>query len=124
LSTSGSEGGRRSEDRFSQQAAVVGERKQPAERANKPNPVAHPDDGAIVDAGGGHSSGPTGCPVARAPYPQLDRTGPIRTRRKDGFAAYVGLLAVGFAMPRRSPGRAVRSYRTFSPLPAGADTPT
>jgi len=33
------------------------------------------------------------------------------------IAPYLGLLAVGFAVPRLSPGRAVRSYRTVSPLP-------
>jgi len=117
------EGAPGSESRFVADGGRGGAR-QAAERANKPNSVAHADDDAIVDVGGGHSSGPTGSPVARAPYPQLNRTGPIRTRRRDGFAAYVGLLAVGFAMPRRSPGRAVRSYRTFSPLPAGAAAPT
>ncbi len=35
---------------------------------------------------------------------------------------YSVLLPVGFAVPRLLPMRAVRSYRTLSPLPAFAET--
>ena len=42
------------------------------------------------------------------------------TRKRVGVACrpYSGLLPVGFAVPRPLPARAVRSYRTLSPLPA------
>jgi hypothetical protein len=40
---------------------------------------------------------------------------PVRTTPLD---SYLALLQAGFTLPRRVTTRAVRSYRTFSPLPA------
>ena len=68
----------------------------------KPNSVIRPE------AGGDHSSGR---PVARpldAPYPQLKRDGPP-------LAAYLGLLAVGFALPARSPATRCALTAPFHP---------
>ena len=44
------------------------------------------------------------------------------TRKRAGVACrpYSGLLPVGFAVPRPLPARAVRSYRTLSPLPVSS----
>ena len=40
-----------------------------------------------------------------------------RTRCRMRLLPYLALLQVGFSVPRRVTTRAVRSYRTFSPLP-------
>jgi hypothetical protein len=53
-------------------------RSRPDERSPQPNSVTRT---SPAGPGGDHSSAPTGCPEAEAPYPQLCRTGPIRTRR-------------------------------------------
>jgi hypothetical protein len=57
-----------------------------------------------------------GCmsPCTSSDLPESD----MRVTSKD---SYLVLLQVGFTLPRRVTSRAVRSYRTFSPLPA-ADT--
>ncbi len=41
------------------------------------------------------------------------------TRRSRDMLPYLVLLQAGFSVPRTVTSRAVRSYRTFSPLPAG-----
>ena len=57
------------------------------------------------------------------PLPATSCTPPVpirgpRTFRRNETWNCLRLHAVGFAVPRPSPERAVRSYRTFSPLPA------
>jgi len=50
---------------------------------------------------------------ARAPYPQLKRDGPP-------LAAYLGLLAVGFAVPTRSPVSRCALTAPFHPYPTSS----
>jgi hypothetical protein len=61
------------------------------------------------------------CDVRRrtpvATYPG-DARGPRAAAPKGCALPYLVLLRVGFTVPRRVATRAVRSYRTFSPLPA------
>jgi hypothetical protein len=57
------------------------------------------------------------------PLPTVSCTPPVwtrgsRVRRRAAAPDCLRLHAVGFAVPRPSPERAVRSYRTVSPLPA------
>jgi len=47
--------------------------------------------------------------------PQATYPNPARTTQTD---SYLVLLRVGFTLPRYVATRAVRSYRTFSPLPS------
>src|SRR5271165_2118125 len=54
------------------------------------------------------------CP-AQATYPEVERSGPL-------LLPYLVLLRMGFTLPARITPSAVRSYRTFSPLP-GARNP-
>ncbi|GEM_PF-2446138 len=63
------------------------------ERANKPNSVVQL---RLPVAGRRSFISAACCQVALAPYPQLGRGGPP-------LAAYLGLLAVGFALPSPSP---------------------
>ncbi len=57
----------------------------------------------------------------RRPLATYPGVGPARRRERDGRPAgplpYLVLLRMGFAVPRTVAGRAVRSYRTLSPLP-------
>jgi hypothetical protein len=48
--------------------------------------------------------------TARATYPEVERSGPL-------LLPYLVLLRMGFTLPARITPSAVRSYRTFSPLP-------
>jgi hypothetical protein len=57
-------------------------------------------------------------PCASSDLPGSD-AGRIR-RSQDRLPPYLVLLQVGFTVPRRVATRAVRSYRTFSPLPVRA----
>ena len=50
------------------------------------------------------------CWRAQATYPRVGRSGPL-------LPSYLVLLRVGFSLPSRITPLAVRSYRTFSPLP-------
>jgi hypothetical protein len=50
------------------------------------------------------------CCQALATYPEVERSGPL-------LLPYLVLLHVGFTLPERIAPSAVRSYRTFSPLP-------
>jgi hypothetical protein len=55
-----------------------------------------------------------------------ERTGPVRNHGLGsgrGFPPYLVLLRVGFTLPSRFTAEAVRSYRTFSPLPAPVSHP-
>jgi len=84
--------------------------KKTVEAARKPNSV--PADG-YPPAGYDHSSLGSGCPLPPATYPGA-RTGHPQA------LPYLVLHRVGFTKHSRSPGNLVRSYRTFSPLPAAA----
>ena len=81
--------------------------KKTARAVYKPNSV--PDWGYSA-SGNDHSSMDTGCPVSPATYPGV-WTGHPQT------LLYLVLHRVGFTKLSRSPGKLVRSYRTFSPLP-------
>ena len=73
--------------------------------------------GSVVDD---HSSGWCVTATPQATYPG---TCAGRTSRPAGrLFPYLVLLRVGFTVPRTVASRAVRSYRTFSPLPASEDT--
>ena len=67
---------------------------------------------------GNHSSGTAVTGDLERPTREPGRT-PVRGP-KPALLPYLVLLRVGFAVPRRVTTRAVRSYRTISPLPAGA----
>ena len=68
--------------------------------------------GSVVDD---HSSGM--CVTAHLKRPTRERMRAARRGRGRLFP-YLVLLRVGFSVPRHVTTRAVRSYRTFSPLPA------
>ncbi|CAN5279762.1 hypothetical protein BH24PSE2_BH24PSE2_06270 [soil metagenome] len=65
--------------------------------------------------GGNHSSGMRVAAHLERPTREPVRATPAAYRRA---LPYLVLLRVGFALPRRVTTRAVRSYRTISPLPA------
>ena len=77
-----------------------------AEAARKPNSV--PGMG-YPKPGNDHSSADAGCPESPATYPEA------WTGRPQALP-YLVLHRVGFTKLSRSPGKLVRSYRTFSPL--------
>ncbi len=64
---------------------------------------------------GNHSSGTA--VTGRLEQPTRESA---RNRRRGPLLPYLVLLRAGFTVPRAVTGRAVRSYRTFSPLPANA----
>ena len=70
------------------------------------------------------------CRWPRATYPETDSSlHPEVSTSKAGRAArisspYLVLLRMGFTVPRSVAGRAVRSYRTLSPLPGLAGRST
>ena len=84
--------------------------KKTVEAARKPNSVPP---GGCPPGGYDHSSLGGGCPPPPATYPGA------RTGRPQALP-YLVLHRVGFTKHSRSPGNLVRSYRTFSPLPAAA----
>jgi hypothetical protein len=93
-----------------------------AEQACKPNSV--PVDATFVTlTSDGHFSGPNGCPSALAPYPRLKRGGPPRAKPggaeapREPLCRIRGLAGGGVYLAATVTGRAVRSYRTISPLP-------
>ena len=61
-----------------------------------------------------------GCPAPRATYPEARRPQGRARRATRRRPPYLVLLRVGFSVPRSVTGRAVRSYRTVSPLPNGS----
>ena len=79
-----------------------------AEPACKPDSV--PAGGLRPTTGGDHSSSPDGCPWGPAAYPGA-WVGPT------SCAPLFGLAPCGVCPARRVTTPAVRSYRTFSPLP-------
>jgi len=113
---------------WSPAASVKKQQGIPARQACKPDSVED-----------GHSSRRRITACAPATYPKVSvhptlkpcgsprwRTGQVRrtvSRAAPFFPSYLVLLRVGFTMPPRVTGGAVRSYRTFSPLPQRLLTP-
>ena len=67
--------------------------------------------GSVVD---NHSSGTAVTDCLKQPTRESVRN----RRRAEALLPYLVLLRAGFTVPRAVASRAVRSYRTFSPLPA------
>jgi len=81
--------------------------KNTAEAVSKPNSVSGP---GYPETDYDHSSLDDGCPASHATYPETWTSSPQ-------MFPYLVLHQVGFTKLSRSPGKLVRSYRTFSPLP-------
>jgi hypothetical protein len=80
-------------------------------RTCKPNSVCPPWSGA-----GRPFLWAAHCCAALATYPEVERTEPVR-RRRSAAPSLFGLAPCGVCPARTIAGAAVRSYRTFSPLP-------
>src|SRR4249919_3961301 len=65
----------------------------------------------------GHSSGPNITVRLKRPTRRLWRTEPARTSGEPEIPSLFGLAPCGVCPARRITATAVRSYRTFSPLP-------